>query len=57
MKKVKISFIDTRSDSETLDTIVDLVTNELPNHYKVDPLRDIPVCSQERGLLWCRQHK
>lgn len=38
-------FIHTKSDADTLNTIVDLVSNRLPSHYKVNPLKDIQVLS------------
>lgn len=38
-------FIRTRNEAHTLDTVVDLIANRLPNHYKVDPLKDIQVLS------------
>ncbi|MFL8952324.1 SF1B family DNA helicase RecD2 [Helcococcus kunzii] len=44
-------FVDTRSDRDTLNTVVDLVTNRLPNHYKVNPIRDIQILTPtKRGL-------
>lgn len=36
-------FVKTRSDTETLNTVVDLVKNRLPSHYGVDALKDIQV--------------
>lgn len=41
-------FINTRSDKETLDTLVDLVVNRLPKHYNVDPIRDIQILTPTR---------
>lgn len=41
-------FLKTRNDTETLETIVDLVSNRLPSHYKVDPVQDIQVLSPTR---------
>lgn len=41
-------FIQTRNDGETLETIVDLVSNRLPNHYGVDKLEDIQVLTPTR---------
>ncbi|WP_282926067.1 ATP-dependent RecD-like DNA helicase [Helcococcus kunzii] len=44
-------FVDTRSDRDTLNTVVDLVTNRLPNHYKVNPIRDIQILTPTRRGL------
>lgn len=41
-------FVHTRNDKETLETIVDLVVNRLPNHYKVDPRKDIQILTPSR---------
>lgn len=41
-------FIKTKNDSETLDTIVDLISNRLPKHYGVDPINDIQVLTPTR---------
>lgn len=44
-------FVDTKSDRDTLNTIVDLVTNRLPSHYKVDPIKDIQILTPTRRGL------
>lgn len=41
-------FIPTKNDTDTLDTLVDLVVNRLPSHYKVNPLEDIQVLTPTR---------
>ena len=41
-------FIKTQNEKHTLDTLVDLVKNRLPSHYKLDPLKDIQVLTPMR---------
>lgn len=41
-------FVKTRNDGETLNTIVDLVSNRLPKHYNVNPLEDIQILTPTR---------
>lgn len=41
-------FIKTKNDHHTLNTIINLVINRLPNYYKVDPLNDIQVLTPTR---------
>ena len=41
-------FVRTRNDAETLETLVDLVLNRLPKHYKIDAMRDIQVLTPTR---------
>lgn len=41
-------FVNTKNDFETLNTVVDLVVNRLPNHYNVNPLTDIQVLTPTR---------
>ena len=44
-------FIRTKSETDTLNTLIDLVTNRLPNHYKLDPMKDIQVLTaMKKGL-------
>ena len=44
-------FIRCQNEKDTLDTIVDLVSNRLPNHYNIDPLQDIQVLSaMKKGI-------
>lgn len=44
-------FIRCQNESDTLDTLVDLVSNRLPKHYKLDPLKDIQVLSaMKKGI-------
>lgn len=44
-------FIRTRNETETLDTVIDLISNRLPNHYKVDPMKDIQILSaMKKGI-------
>lgn len=38
-------FIKCPNENETLNTLVDLVSNRLPKHYKLDVLKDIQVLS------------
>ncbi len=41
-------FIKTKNDHHTLNTIINLVIDRLPNYYKVDPLNDIQVLTPTR---------
>ena len=44
-------FIRCPDEATTLETVVDLVSHRLPNHYKVDPLLDIQVlAAAKKGL-------
>ena len=44
-------FLQTRSDAETLETLVDLVAKRLPDHYKMNPTVDIQVLTPSRRGL------
>ncbi|MDO5026723.1 MAG: ATP-dependent RecD-like DNA helicase [Tissierellia bacterium] len=44
-------FISCQNEAQSLETIVDLVANRLPKHYKLDSFKDIQVLSaMKRGL-------
>lgn len=44
-------FLRTRSELETLNTVKDLVSTRLPNHYGVDPIKDIQVLApMKKGI-------
>ena len=51
-KKSDFHFLDVQNPEDILETIVDLNARRLPNHYKLDPLKEIQVLSpMKRGLI------
>lgn len=50
-------FMPKNSDEEILAAILDLVMNQIPNHYHVDPKRDIQVIvpRRDKTILSCKE--